>query len=705
VTLLESALVAVPSVVGWLRPVILVPACVLSGLTPEQFEAVLAHELAHIRRHDYLVNLAQTVLETILFYHPAVWWISRRIRLEREYCCDDMVLKMNVGTRDYALALVTLEQTRLALPGMMLALHGPQGGSLMKRIQRMMGLQPAEPVFTARSWAGALTLLALGLGAAGMMSAGPESAKAAQSTAPAAATAAPATPSNPNAPNVAGYVDFDINRLAYKVAEKIDINLDAVTLGVLMGAADNLDPEIKQALTGSGLKYLRIQVFSGIESDGGPLNFQVGQMVDKLQKAEWKPIVTASAADNNVNILLKPHPIDQQKVVGVAGFVQQGKDLTYFNLAGGIDVQELGKHLGSLGGKFFNGKLDLAQVGAMLQGKPLGDSGSSAAGADPRGAGAGGVLPDNDKLISMNRGETVKIRNTEITLIRLQPNNLQDLNDDSAEFSIVTDRGVSNVTLRKLETQFIGDLQFTAVEVRALISNGAATGDGTATIRAKYVGAVDNTAPTTPPPAAPNVSLMSPEKVKARATQTQIGIIATALEMFKVDTGRYPTTAEGLAALIEKPANLSTELWHGPYIMGGPEKKLPLDAWDRPYRYDYPAKSGAGYAIRSAGPDGQYDTPDDVIRLSADFAAISPAGTPPQAASGPAPGATPQAQEVLMFNRGDEKTFRDIKIRMVRVQLNNTQDIHDDSAEFEVVMPQHGPQTMTLREIDRKSVV
>ena len=77
------------AVIGWLRPVILVPASALAGLAPHQMEAVLAHELAHIRRHDYLVNLLQSVVETLFFYHPAVWYLSRRVRLERENCCDD----------------------------------------------------------------------------------------------------------------------------------------------------------------------------------------------------------------------------------------------------------------------------------------------------------------------------------------------------------------------------------------------------------------------------------------------------------------------------------------------------------------------------------------------------------------------------------------------------------------------------------------
>ena len=81
VRLLESTLVDVPTVIGWIKPVVLLPASALAGLSPQQLEAILAHELAHIRRHDYLVNLLQTLVETLLFYHPAVWWLSRRIRV------------------------------------------------------------------------------------------------------------------------------------------------------------------------------------------------------------------------------------------------------------------------------------------------------------------------------------------------------------------------------------------------------------------------------------------------------------------------------------------------------------------------------------------------------------------------------------------------------------------------------------------------
>ena len=84
----------------------------LTGLTPEQLEAILTHELAHVRRHDYLLNLLQTAAETLLFFHPAVWWISRRIRIERENCCDDLALAVTNDRLLYAQSLTRLEELR-----------------------------------------------------------------------------------------------------------------------------------------------------------------------------------------------------------------------------------------------------------------------------------------------------------------------------------------------------------------------------------------------------------------------------------------------------------------------------------------------------------------------------------------------------------------------------------------------------------------
>jgi beta-lactamase regulating signal transducer with metallopeptidase domain len=82
-------------VIGWLKPAILLPVGCMAGMSLLQIEAILAHELAHIRRHDYLVSLFQSVVETLLFYHPAVWWVSSQIRREREHCCDDLAVAVS----------------------------------------------------------------------------------------------------------------------------------------------------------------------------------------------------------------------------------------------------------------------------------------------------------------------------------------------------------------------------------------------------------------------------------------------------------------------------------------------------------------------------------------------------------------------------------------------------------------------------------
>ena len=134
VALFESALVDVPTVVGWIKPIVLVPAGALVALTPAQLEGIIAHELAHIRRHDYLVNLLQTLVETLLFYHPAVWWLSRRIRIERENCCDDLAVSLCGDAVVYARALADLEVLR---GGGGLALAA-SGGSLVHRVRRLL---------------------------------------------------------------------------------------------------------------------------------------------------------------------------------------------------------------------------------------------------------------------------------------------------------------------------------------------------------------------------------------------------------------------------------------------------------------------------------------------------------------------------------------------------------------------------------------
>jgi beta-lactamase regulating signal transducer with metallopeptidase domain len=155
VKLLESARLTVPAVVGWLRPAILLPVGALSGLTPSQLEAVLAHELAHVRRYDYLVGLLQALLETLLFYHPAVWWVSGRIRQESEYCCDDIALGACPDRRNYAEALAKVVELHLAMPHLAPA---ATAGQVVPRIRRILGL-PAAGSPAGHRWLSAFLAL------------------------------------------------------------------------------------------------------------------------------------------------------------------------------------------------------------------------------------------------------------------------------------------------------------------------------------------------------------------------------------------------------------------------------------------------------------------------------------------------------------------------------------------------------------------
>lgn len=149
VVLLESSLVKVPTVIGWLKPVILVPSSALTGLTPQQFELILAHELAHIRRYDYLINLFQIIIETVLFYHPAVWWVSTQILNERENACDDLAVSVGGDAVTYADALVAMERLRKVNPSFAMA---ADGGSLSNRIHRLLGVEMPDSKLFAALW-------------------------------------------------------------------------------------------------------------------------------------------------------------------------------------------------------------------------------------------------------------------------------------------------------------------------------------------------------------------------------------------------------------------------------------------------------------------------------------------------------------------------------------------------------------------------
>jgi len=136
VPLLVSGLAQAPAVVGLFRPVVLAPVGALAGLPAQQVEALLLHELAHIRRYDHLVNALQSMVEALLFYHPAVWWVSGHMRSERELCCDDIAVAATGDAESYARALAELAAAQHSLYRAAVA---ATGGSLADRIARLLG--------------------------------------------------------------------------------------------------------------------------------------------------------------------------------------------------------------------------------------------------------------------------------------------------------------------------------------------------------------------------------------------------------------------------------------------------------------------------------------------------------------------------------------------------------------------------------------
>jgi uncharacterized protein (TIGR03067 family) len=155
-TVLYCKQVAIPTVVGLFRPAILLPLSLTSGLSPDQVEAILTHELAHVRRYDHVVNILQRVIESLLFFHPAVWWVSHRIRVERENCCDDIVVILGTEPLRYAASLVDIaERGQANRPSLQLetvaALHAAKGGSqLSHRVKRLVGGSSSETLRLSR---------------------------------------------------------------------------------------------------------------------------------------------------------------------------------------------------------------------------------------------------------------------------------------------------------------------------------------------------------------------------------------------------------------------------------------------------------------------------------------------------------------------------------------------------------------------------
>lgn len=136
VKFLQSQMIEMPVVIGWLKPVVLVPASAFLQISPKELETILIHELTHIKRNDYLINFVQSLVEILFFFHPCVWWISAQIRTEREFAVDEIVSQMLETERFvYATALANLEDSRASAPTLAMA---ADGGNLMKRIEKIL---------------------------------------------------------------------------------------------------------------------------------------------------------------------------------------------------------------------------------------------------------------------------------------------------------------------------------------------------------------------------------------------------------------------------------------------------------------------------------------------------------------------------------------------------------------------------------------
>lgn len=159
IQLLQSKWVNSPVTIGMFRPIVLMPIGLINGLQTDQVACILAHELAHIRRHDFLVNILQSIVETILFFNPMVWWLSRLIREERELCCDDIAAGVTGDKRQLAYTLAKLEEWRMEVPSLALGFNS-QPNKAIDRIRRLIGQSGHTKVVT-KGWTSMVLLMAM----------------------------------------------------------------------------------------------------------------------------------------------------------------------------------------------------------------------------------------------------------------------------------------------------------------------------------------------------------------------------------------------------------------------------------------------------------------------------------------------------------------------------------------------------------------
>jgi len=161
VRLFESAWVHMPLTIGWLKPAILLPIGFVNQLSSAEVEAVLAHELAHIARRDWIFNLLQAFVESLFYYHPAVWWVSQVIRRERENACDDVALTATGNPLAFARALVQVQEMATPSPALALAMSGKRRRPLLDRVRRILNQAPQQQHQVMEKITATVILLAL----------------------------------------------------------------------------------------------------------------------------------------------------------------------------------------------------------------------------------------------------------------------------------------------------------------------------------------------------------------------------------------------------------------------------------------------------------------------------------------------------------------------------------------------------------------
>ncbi len=253
--LLVSARAHTPMVVGCIKPVILLPAAALIQLNPYQLETILLHELAHIKRHDYLVNLLQTIAETILFFNPFVWLISATVRAEREMCCDDIAVGHIAEPLCYAEALAALATHHAGNNPLTIAATGKHN-QLYNRILRIM--EPKKsPLGYSRTIAAVALTAAIGAATVLLMPGCTQPAQATQAALPKAAAADSAIAPQTDETRLANSLMADgvVDQMKGFVVEK---NLDKLYINGALQAADITDKYLKNITQ----KYIRLQVHS-----------------------------------------------------------------------------------------------------------------------------------------------------------------------------------------------------------------------------------------------------------------------------------------------------------------------------------------------------------------------------------------------------------------------------------------------------------